>query len=32
LVMDGPPPFGVAVAVGNSTSPTLPFYVTVPSN
>jgi uncharacterized protein (TIGR03437 family) len=27
LYMAGPPPFGVAVAVGNSTSPTLQFYL-----
>jgi uncharacterized protein (TIGR03437 family) len=28
LVMAGPPPFGVAVTVGNATSQTLPFFVT----
>jgi uncharacterized protein (TIGR03437 family) len=27
LYMAGPPPFGVAVGVGNSTSPTLQFYL-----
>jgi uncharacterized protein (TIGR03437 family) len=27
LAMAGPPPFGVAIGVGNSTSPTLPFYL-----
>ena len=32
LYMAGPPPFGVAVRVGNSTSPTLQFYLAGPTN
>ena len=32
LYSDGPPPFGVAIRVGNSTSPTLQFYLAAPSN
>ena len=30
LNMMGPPPFGIAVGVGNSISPQSPFYVTSP--
>jgi uncharacterized protein (TIGR03437 family) len=32
LNMQGPPPFGVAVAVGGSVSPPVPFYVASPAN
>ena len=32
LVSDGPPPFGVAVGAGNSTSPTLRFYLAASAN
>jgi uncharacterized protein (TIGR03437 family) len=31
LYQAGPPPFGVAIMVGNSTSPTLPFYLVAQS-
>jgi uncharacterized protein (TIGR03437 family) len=31
LNMQGPPPFGVAVVVGDSTSPEFPFYVASPA-
>jgi hypothetical protein len=32
LNMMGPPPFGVAVSVGGSVSPSVPFYVASPAN
>jgi uncharacterized protein (TIGR03437 family) len=32
LYMAGPPPFGVAIGVGNSTSPTPQFYLAAPAN
>lgn len=32
LYLAGPPPFGVAIGVGNATSPTLAFYLAAPSN
>jgi uncharacterized protein (TIGR03437 family) len=32
LNLQGPPPFGVGVAVGGAVSPSVPFYVSSPAN